>query len=107
MPTKVELKRSSNLNNYKLIWPDPLLATSAAGEKTYFYENHLKVPLLVEARNPTKDIELEFEIEYVLCSNQCELKQEHLSVVIIPEDLKNNLQLASVFDAFWIMPELL
>jgi len=73
------------------------------GEKTYFYENHLKVPLLVEARNPTKDIELEFEIEYVLCSNQCELKQEHLSVVIIPEDLKNNLQLASVFDAFWIM----
>jgi len=103
LPTKVELKRSSNLNNYKLIWPDPLLVTSPTGEKTYFYENHLKVPLLVEARNPTKDIELEFEIEYVLCSNQCELKQEHLSVVIIPEDLKNNLQLASVFDAFWIM----
>jgi suppressor for copper-sensitivity B len=103
LPTKVELKRSSNLNNYKLIWPDPLLVTSPIGEKTYFYENHLKVPLLVEARNPTKNIELEFEIEYVLCSNQCELKQEHLSVVIIPEDLKNNLQLASVFDAFWIM----
>ena len=103
LPTKVELKRSSNLNNYKLIWPDPLLATSAAGEKTYFYENHLKVPLLVEARNPREDIELEFDIEYVLCSNQCELKQEHLSTVISPEDLKDNSQLASIFNVFWIM----
>lgn len=103
LPTKVELKNSSNLNNYTLIWPDPLLATSVTGEKTYFYEGHLKVPLVVEARNPTKNIELEFDIEYVLCSNQCELKQERLSTVIIPEDLKDNFRLINIFNTFWIM----
>ncbi len=103
LPTKVELKRSFNLKNYKLVWPDPLLSTSLTGEKTYFYENHLKVPLVVEALNPTKNIELEFDIEYVLCSNQCELKQEHLSIVITPEDLKDNSGLANIFNTFWIM----
>ena len=103
LPTKVELKNSSNLNNYTLIWPDPLLATSVTGEKTYFYEDHLKVPLVVEARNPTKNIELEFDIEYVLCSNQCELKQERLSTVINPDDLKDNFQLINIFNTFWIM----
>lgn len=103
LPTKVELKNSSNLNNYTLIWPDPLLATSVTGEKTYFYEDHLKVPLVVDARNPTKNIELEFDIEYVLCSNQCELKQERLSTVISPDDLKDNFRLINILNTFWIM----
>ncbi len=59
--------------------------------------------MVVEALNPTKNIELEFDIEYVLCSNQGELKQEYLSTVITPEDLKDNSGLAKIFNTFWIM----
>ena len=108
LPTKVELKQSRNLKNYKLLWPDPLLKTSAIGEKIHFYENHLEVPLLLEAQDPEKNIELEFDIEYVLCSTQCELKQEHLSKIIHTNDIASSSEgwskiIPESADILWIL----
>ena len=46
---------ASNISIIIIIWPDPLMATSATREKTYFYKYHFKVLLVVEAINPVKD----------------------------------------------------
>jgi suppressor for copper-sensitivity B len=108
LPTKVELHKSQNLKDYTLIWPEPLLKISEIEEKIYFYENHLEIPLVLEAIDPTKNIELTFDIEYVLCSNQCELKQELLSAVISSNKSRAGFgywdKIFSVsFDILWIL----
>ncbi|MFK7967786.1 MAG: thioredoxin family protein [Rickettsiaceae bacterium] len=108
LPTKVELYQSQNLKSYKLIWPDPLFKISTIGEKIYFYEKRLEVPLMVEALDPMKNIELIFDIEYVLCSNQFELKQERLSVIIYPNETGDdfsdwNQVFSWEFDILWIL----
>ena len=84
LPTKITLTNSKNVKNHQLLWPRPQEKISEIGEKIHFYENHLKVPLNLEVIDETQNTELNFDIEYVLCSNQCELVRENVSVNLDP-----------------------
>ncbi len=103
LPTKIELSQSQNLKSYKLLWPNPLFKISETGKKIHFYENHVQVPLIVQALDPAKDIELEFNIEYLLCGSQCELKKERLPVVVNMKDIPNNSEMGDIWSILWIM----
>lgn len=90
VPTRIELKKSLNLKDYQLLWPNPKQKFSKFNEEILFYENHLEVPLIVKPFDKNQNIEVTFDIEYVLCSTQCQLIRENISALIQPSFIDEN-----------------
>jgi suppressor for copper-sensitivity B len=104
LPTRIELTHSENLKKHQLLWPQPKEEISPIGEHIHFYENHLEVPLLIEVIDKTKNTELEFALEYVLCSNQCELVKENIQTTIIAESSGGGMWLSGInMNAMWVV----
>ena len=80
MPTKIDIIKTENIKNYKLVWPVPKQKYIEKIGKIYFYEKKLIVPLNLDIINSDEPVYLEAQIDYALCKDRCNIISQKLSL---------------------------
>ncbi len=71
LPTKISLNKSSNLKDYKIIWPDSKQKHVDGIGEVHYFDDLVRIHLEIKARDITKPVNIEVELEYAICSDMC------------------------------------
>lgn len=71
MPTKITLDKSLNLKNYKIIWPHSKQKYVEGVGVLHYFDDLISIQLEIKARDGTKPVNVEAELEYAICSDIC------------------------------------
>ena len=71
LPIKVSLNKSSNLKDYKIIWPDSKQKHVDGVGVVHYFDDLVSIHLEIKARDITKPINIEAELDYAICSDMC------------------------------------
>lgn len=86
----IKLLKSSNLQDYQLIWPRFSTKITEFGEKISYYSERLEIPVIFTAQDSSKPVNVEFEINYVECGKLCQIKSDKVTATIPPLSEQNN-----------------
>jgi len=82
LPIKITLNKSSNLKDYKIIWPDSKQKHVNGVGVVHYFDGLVRIQIEVQAKDSTKSANIEAELEYALCSDMCiPVKQTIISKV--------------------------
>lgn len=79
LPPSFDWSGSRNLKSAKVLWPAPVRFKDSAGT-SYGYKKEVVFPVLVEAQDPAKPVELHLRLEYAVCADICIPAEAELSV---------------------------
>jgi suppressor for copper-sensitivity B len=71
LPIKITLNNSSNLKDYKIIWPDSKQKQVQGIGVINYFDGLVRIQIKVQAKDSTKPINIEAELEYAICSDMC------------------------------------
>ncbi len=71
LPIKITLNKSSNLKDYKIIWPDSKQKYIEGVGVVHYFDDLISIQLEIKARDGTKPVNIEAELEYAICSDMC------------------------------------
>jgi DsbC/DsbD-like thiol-disulfide interchange protein len=70
IPPDLSTQDASNLKSAKLLYPAPKRMSDEVGD-TIGYKDHVTFPIVVEAEDPTKPVELKLQINFGICDKIC------------------------------------
>jgi suppressor for copper-sensitivity B len=70
LPPEIDWSGSENLAEATLLWPVPKRET-LLGFETFVYENHVVLPIMARATDPTKPVRLRAHVSYLVCETLC------------------------------------
>ena len=71
LPIKITLNNSYNLKDYKIIWPDSQQKHVAGIGVINYFDGLVRIQIKVQAKDSTKPVNIEAELEYAICSDMC------------------------------------
>jgi suppressor for copper-sensitivity B len=71
LATNITLQDSDNLQNYQLLWPKHKQKYQDPIGMVQYYDELVKVALIITPKDISKPVSIKAELEYVICKEQC------------------------------------
>lgn len=71
LATNITLQDSDNLQNYQLLWPIHKKKYQDPIGMVQYYDELVKVALIITPKDVSKPVSIKAELEYVICKDQC------------------------------------
>ncbi|MDA9163878.1 thioredoxin family protein, partial [Rickettsiaceae bacterium] len=93
LPTEIKITSSSNLQNYRLHWPEASRKNYEGVGEVLYYSGRVVIPLHITANNPNIPVKFKAEINYAICKDQCIPKQQIIEGEALDTNSSNRMSL--------------